>query len=80
MITTILCLFRGHDNQILGHREPERTDEIEIELIRKCCRCGTVIVTHHRMDDPLIDESSRGIWSGYTWWLHKPLPPDPSPS
>lgn len=74
--TVLRRLFRRQQHlchvSIIGHMEPDDSDDIVI--VWQCRVCGKRDTTRHRMDDPYIDEDSRGHWSGYTWWMHDPLP------
>lgn len=62
----------GHTESILRNSEGLITCPIRIYFT---CKCGRVISKRYRDDDPFIDEEmgSKDRWSGYTWWLYKPL-------
>jgi len=63
-------LFHRHNfDTIVGHTEPL----IGIRVYFKCAR-GRITSKRYKDNDKFIDECGFGHqWSGYTWWMHKPL-------
>jgi hypothetical protein len=79
LINKIMCNFSGHHKRLLGHTQ-EKPEFITV--YSECIRCGCSLVADFLPNDPEIDEDSSmkhvsyKQWSGYSWWLHKPLSDD----
>jgi hypothetical protein len=79
---SLCCFWLGHSLQILGHTD-RPGQECCIRLHARCSRCGEYQHSDHRIDDPFVDEDSpwrsrHTVWSGYSWWLRRPLEREPS--